>query len=175
MDARGKGRAWAGRAGVVVALGLVAAIATAADNASNVRLANSVQKQAVARLLASAARQLDHPECQGLLDEFADASGRPLRAALEASGLRASEYLETSVFFYDAPSRLCGTANLAVTAQGSRAVFVCGERFVRQLSKNSRHAEAALIHEALHSLGLGENPPSSDYISERVLARCGQR
>jgi len=46
---------------------------------------------------------------------------------------------------------------------------------VRQVSKNSRHAEAALIHEALHSPGLGENPPSSDYISERVLARCGQR
>ncbi len=175
MDARRKGSAWVGRVGVVVALGLVPAVAAAAETASNVRLVNSVQQAAVARLLGSAARQLDDPQCQRLLDEFADASGRPLRAALDASGLRASEFLETSVFFYDAPLRLCGTSNLAVTAPGSRAVFVCGERFVRQVSRNSRHAEAALIHEALHTLGLGENPPSSDFISERVLARCGER
>ena len=33
--------------------------------------------------------------------------------------------------------------------------------------------EAILIHEALHSLGLGEDPPSSDYITERIRARCG--
>jgi hypothetical protein len=25
----------------------------------------------------------------------------------------------------------------------------------------------------LHSLGLGENPPTSDHITARVLARCG--
>jgi hypothetical protein len=31
-----------------------------------------------------------------------------------------------------------------------------------------------VIHEVLHSLGLGENPPSSDHITERVRARCGQ-
>jgi hypothetical protein len=33
-------------------------------------------------------------------------------------------------------------------------------------------AEATLIHEALHSLGLGENPPSSRHIQARVRARC---
>ncbi len=171
MDASGKPGVWA----VIVALGLVPAAAAAAGTSPNVRLLNSTQKAVVARLLRSAARQLEYPGCQGLLDEFTDTSGRPLRVALEASGQRASEFLETSVFFYDAPSRLCGTSNLAVTAPGSRAVFVCGERFVRQASRNSRHAEAALIHEALHTLGLGENPPSSDFISERVLARCGER
>jgi len=30
-----------------------------------------------------------------------------------------------------------------------------------------------MIHEALHTLGLGENPPTSAEITERVLARCG--
>jgi hypothetical protein len=176
MDGRGKGRGWAGRVSLTVAaLALMPAVGVAADAMSNVRLVNIVQKSAVARVLGSAARQLGHPQCQGLLDEFKDASGQPLRATLEAYGLEAAEYLERGVFFYDAPSRLCGTANLAVTTPGSRAVFVCGERFVRQTSKNSRHVEAVLIHEALHSLGLGENPPSSDYINDRVLARCGQR
>jgi hypothetical protein len=30
-----------------------------------------------------------------------------------------------------------------------------------------------IIHEILHSLGLGENPPSSDEITKQVAARCG--
>jgi hypothetical protein len=44
---------------------------------------------------------------------------------------------------------------------------------VRQAERSARYAEAVLIHEALHSLGLGENPPLSDYITERIQARCG--
>ena len=31
-----------------------------------------------------------------------------------------------------------------------------------------------MIHELLHSLGLGENPPSSDHITARVRERSGQ-
>ncbi len=34
---------------------------------------------------------------------------------------------------------------------------------------------ATLIHEILHTLGLGENPPSSREITARVLARCGRK
>ena len=30
-----------------------------------------------------------------------------------------------------------------------------------------------IIHEILHSLGLSENPPSSDEITKQVLMRCG--
>jgi hypothetical protein len=33
-------------------------------------------------------------------------------------------------------------------------------------------AQAIVIHEALHTLGLGENPPSSAEITARVLASC---
>ena len=32
--------------------------------------------------------------------------------------------------------------------------------------------EATLIHEALHTLGLGENPPTSREITSRVVSRC---
>jgi len=148
--------------------------ARAGDEAPNVRLTHNTQRFAVARALGGALQKLDRPECQALLDEFTDASGRPLRVALEATGLSAPEYLQR-VFFYDGPPRLCGTSGLAVTTPRSRAVFVCGSRFVRQMSSNSRHAEATIIHEMLHSLGLGENPPSSDHINTRVLARCGQQ
>jgi hypothetical protein len=34
-------------------------------------------------------------------------------------------------------------------------------------------AEAVVIHEVLHTLGLDENPPSSDQITTRVERRCG--
>jgi hypothetical protein len=33
---------------------------------------------------------------------------------------------------------------------------------------------ASFIHEILHTLGLGENPPSSREITKRVIARCGR-
>jgi hypothetical protein len=33
--------------------------------------------------------------------------------------------------------------------------------------------ENTLIHEMLHSLGLGENPPSSGEINGQVMRRCG--
>jgi hypothetical protein len=33
-------------------------------------------------------------------------------------------------------------------------------------------AESAIIHEFLHTLGLGEDPPSSREISSRVMRQC---
>ena len=58
----------------------------------------------------------------------------------------------------------------AFTVRGSGVVFVCGRNFARQ---GPRLQENALIHEMLHSLGLGENPPSSKQISRQVEKRCG--
>jgi hypothetical protein len=156
---------------VVLALG--PAVAKAGDEASNVRLVHSAERFAVARAVEGAARKLADPSCQALLDEFTDEAGHSLRASLDGLGLSAPDFLQR-VFFYDGPSRLCGTSGLAVTTPGSRAVFVCGARFVREISRNDRHAEGTIIHEMLHSLGLGENPPSSDHINTRVRARCGQ-
>ena len=174
MHGRERGRGWRRCAAVASALlALAPAAMRAGDDASNVRLVHNSQRFAVARALDGAARMLAHPECQALLDDFTDASGRPLRAALEASGRSAPEYLRW-IFFYDAPPRLCGTSVLAVTRPASRANLVCGSRFVGQMRSNSRHAEAILIHEALHSLGLGENPPSTDEITRRIRAGCGR-
>lgn len=150
--------------------GLLAAEKGAVTNA---RLTDVRERWAVARAIEGASRQLAEPQCQGLFDEFGDASGQPLRATLDAQGLSGPDYL-ARVFFYDAPAPHCGSSNLVITTPGSRAVLVCGPRFVREMARNSRHAEATIIHEMLHSLGLGENPPSSDYITSRVRARCGR-
>jgi hypothetical protein len=175
MEGWQKGRLWARRASIAAAaLALGPSVARAGVDGSNVRLVHNVEKATVARALDGAARKLALPECQALLDEFKDPSGRPLRAALEASGRSAPDYLGW-VFFYDAPPGLCRTSSLAVTQPGSRAILVCGSRFVRQVGRDPRHAEATLIHEVLHSLGLGENPPSPDFITERIEARCWPR
>jgi hypothetical protein len=139
------------------------------------RLALAGHRFAVARAIQGATAQLADARCQALLDEFKDAEGRPLRSVLTTLGLTMSDYAK-QVFFYDAPEWACrgGGGNLAVTRPGNRAIFVCGARFQREMAKNSRNAEAIVIHELLHSLGLGENPPSSDHITARVRAQCGR-
>jgi hypothetical protein len=63
-------------------------------------------------------------------------------------------------------------ATLAATEPGSRVVFICPTAFVETEVGNPEDAEATLIHEMLHSLGLGENPPRSRDITERVRVRC---
>jgi hypothetical protein len=63
---------------------------------------------------------------------------------------------------------------LAFTAQGSRVVYLCGRDFERAWRKDAREAQATIIHELLHSLGLGENPPSPRKITDRVQRLCWQ-
>jgi hypothetical protein len=155
-----------------VAASLVAADAEPPVEAKNCHLRDPRQRAAVARGILGAARRLERPECQVLLDEFADASGRPLRAVLAGMDARAAEYLRW-VYFHDADPTTCGGLTLVHTTVGSRVIRVCGRKFERAMADNALHAEAVIIHEMLHSLGLGENPPTSYHITERVLARCG--
>jgi hypothetical protein len=50
-------------------------------------------------------------------------------------------------------------------------VVVC-PGFARVARSEPGVAESLVIHEVLHTLGLGENPPSSSEITRRVEARC---
>jgi hypothetical protein len=144
-----------------------------ADGAPGARLLQPAERMAVSQAIRGAGLKLARPECEGLLDEFADAEGRPLRAALAAQGLDAGTFL-SQVFFYDAPPVACEGLTLAGShLVGSRVIRVCGRRFARAWAESSSHAEAVIIHEMLHALGLGENPPTSAYITKRVFARCG--
>jgi hypothetical protein len=117
-----------------------------------------------------ARQRLEHPACQGLLSEYSDASGRSLRENLEALGETPGTYLARIVFADGSGRRRCsGYEAYAFTKTGSREVYVCGRAFK---GLNPLMAQAIVIHEALHTLGLGENPPSSAEITARVLARC---
>ncbi len=64
---------------------------------------------------------------------------------------------------------------LAFTAVGTPVVKVCLYRLVEAFRRDPREAAAILLHEQLHALGLGENPPPSREITLRILERCGGR
>lgn len=143
------------------------------ERAPRVRLKDGQAAALVRRALASASRRLEEPSCHSLLEDFRDASGRTLRAALEQRTLTAAEHLNGLLFYEGAGQPGCGPGIvLAITAVGSSVVFVCSKALV----KNSRRGQAGhvmVIHEMLHSLGLQENPPTPSEINARVIARCG--
>jgi len=62
---------------------------------------------------------------------------------------------------------------LAFTHTGSRVIHVCGATFMKRSMRNRMAAEVILIHEFLHTLGLGEHPPTPDAITAQVTLRCG--
>jgi hypothetical protein len=91
--------------------------------------------------------------------------------------LTGAGYLARRMWFVDGSgARACqDSSTVFATQPGGAVVFVCA----RQLRTLAFHdpvvVEALLIHEELHSLGLGENPPSTDQITSQVQRRCGTR
>jgi len=139
-----------------------------------IRTRTGADTMAVTQALSGAQRKLRHPDCRRLLTDFRDGEGRALAENLAALEMEPSDYV-TLLVILDGGARtgggLCRNFNIAaVTSPHSRVVFVCGVSFRAQpagLRENS------LIHEMLHSLGLGENPPTPAEISRQVWHRCG--
>jgi hypothetical protein len=125
--------------------------------------------------IEGAARRIGQPRCSSLLTDFKDAQGRPLVERLGASGMDASTYIRELRFVDGWALTQChaNTYTVAVTQPGSRVIYVCGARFSDSYQRATLAADAIVIHEFLHSLGLGEDPPSSEEISWRVKQRCG--
>jgi hypothetical protein len=138
-----------------------------------IRDLNPMHTAAVERALAGAAHRLESAECRRIFTDFRDGAGIPLQRRLDALGLAAPDYLSFIVFANGVGSRSChGTDIMAVTAPRSRVVFVCGPSFAAAQARNAERAEMVVLHEALHTLGLGENPPNSLEITRRVAERC---
>lgn len=136
---------------------------------------NPLHAAAVERALVGAARRLERPECRRIFVDFRDGAGAPLQDGLDRLGLAAPEYLALVVFADGFGQRSCnGTDVMAVTAPGSRVVRVCGPRFSQAQARSPERAELVVLHEALHTLGLGENPPDSLEITRRVGERCAR-
>ena len=165
-----------GRAAGVVALtaGMMLGGPRAVRGAPSYRRVAGEVAHSVRGALDGARGMLARKGCVRILEEFKDASGRPLRATLDELALTPAEYLER-LFVYDGEgSGHCRKTHvLAMTTPGSRVVLVCGARFAAARRRDPRLTEVVLIHETLHTLGLGENPPTTGEITSRVFARCG--
>jgi hypothetical protein len=137
-----------------------------------VRITQTATAVTVKQALDGAAKRLERGACRSVLDEFRDAAGRPLREALDRTGATPAGYMRRILFYDGSESPLCQKGALAITQPGSHAVRICSEGIRSRYRRDPRYVEAILIHEALHTLGLEENPPSSFEITQRVLARC---
>lgn len=158
----------------IVAVGALAGtsrVEGAEATVANARLRQPRDRAFLAEAIRGAARRLSDPRCQELLGDLRDRSGRPLREALDAEGLSAPTFLGR-LYFYDGTESGCGARRLAYTQPASRVVYVCASRFRELYQQNTTQAEVAVVHEALHCLGLGENPPTWQEINARVEAAC---
>jgi hypothetical protein len=92
---------------------------------------------------------------------------------LAERGQSAREHFSSLTFDGGDGKPPCGReATLAFTSPGASAVHVCTRQFAAVFHGDTERAVATLIHEQLHTLGLGENPPTSLEITEQVLKRC---
>jgi len=117
-----------------------------------------------------ARERLGRPKCQAVLTDFESVDGGRLDEVLRASGRTAQEQLDRMVLESGMGRHVCDRSVLASTRVHSPVVSICLRRF---MFLRSAHQEVILIHEMLHAIGLGENPPDSLAITKRVMERCG--
>ena len=129
----------------------------------------------VERAIEGARQRLADPECQQVFTDFEDRNGNSLLANLIATGKSAAGYLDL-IWFIDAsnasalPSQR--TAGGLYVTRTSRRLRLRVDLRAPVFPAESGVAEFLIIHEMLHSLGLGENPPTSDQITKQVARRC---
>ncbi len=149
---------------------------TGADGAAAVPVFHPGGLNAIVQMAAfEAHRRLADPGCQQIFSDFRNASGDRLQDKLDSLGQTGQSFLSW-IWFVDAhfEGRCAQTDVLAFTSPGSQVVFYCGERFTRSITRlGLGRLATTILHEELHSLGLGENPPSSVEITRRVELRCG--
>jgi hypothetical protein len=155
-------------AGSIAAILLTTCVSPGAVRADSPRGELEV-RLAIRRAEARTAR----PECEAIYHDFHDEAGRPLSDRLSELGQTGRQNFRDIAFrlVEDAPACRAGGV-LAFTSPGSRDVRLCRRAFTEAVRRDERDAVATLIHEQLHGLGLGENPPTSREITDRVLRRC---
>jgi hypothetical protein len=140
-----------------------------------VRIPDPVSRRAVVSELRSAVARVEDTGCRNILQDFTDRDGRPLEERLTSLRVDFDQYVSLLLFYDGSRSARCEKGALAFTAPGSRVIHVCIDQLKSVQWSQPDYVIAALIHEILHTLGLGENPPSSYDITKRVLALCGRR
>jgi hypothetical protein len=138
-----------------------------------IRVGHARDAFVVGRAVEVAARRLEDVACLEVLSVFHDARGNTLAEVLAAQGRTAPDHLRRLLFYSGTDRPQCRGDALAWTVPGSHVVFVCPDRLRNAYAINPARVEAVILHEMLHTLGLGENPPRSLEITSRVEAACG--
>jgi hypothetical protein len=165
-----------------VSLGLTSIAQTTAPQLSEkppdlpwtrVYIKDAFTADAARRALEGAAGRLAKPSCRLVFSEFQDGRGLPLSDRLVELDASPEGYLRLIVFLDGGGSPKCGKPGvLAFTSRNSRVVYLCGRDFERAERRDPGAMQVTIIHELLHSLGLGENPPSPREISFGILRLC---
>lgn len=125
--------------------------------------------------LEEALRRLSDSRCAEIFTDFTDGEGRRLDRNLEEAATSAPGYLGLVLFYDGRSTEPCRNSQvLAWTNPGSRAVLICWDQFSAKQRGDFGFAANTIIHETLHTLGLGETPPDPRVITERVALRCGR-
>jgi len=139
-----------------------------------IRVPDPLARRAAIAALEAASTRLADPDCAKILTDFQDTRGQALSDGLSSLGVQIQDYLPMITFMDDTRHRRCASGVLVFTVPGSRVVRVCSDELKRIGTQQPEYVVASFIHEILHTLGLGENPPSSSQITARVLTRCGR-
>lgn len=151
---------------------VVAAMLEAAPEPDGVRLAGHWYEALVQRATRGASKRLSVPACAAVVDEFRDEAGRPLGQRLGELEMDASSYVRMILVYDGSNERACRQPRVyAFTTPGSRVVRACPS-LGRLARIDPERAEAVVIHEMLHSLGLAEDWPSGQDITAVVEGRC---
>src|SRR5512140_1279606 len=109
---------------------------------------------------AIAIGRLKKPECATVLSDFRDSQGHSLKENLESLRMTEPEFFLSLRFVEGSHVALCNRAEVAAgTTPGRRVIAVCVATFDNLQREHPGLAADVLIHEMLHALGLGENPP----------------
>ena len=139
-----------------------------------IRIPDPVARDAAITSLEAAAARLEDRDCLKVLTDFQTTDGSTPAGQLAAWGIDMQTYMTWVTFMDDSRHQLCEKGGLFFTSPGSRVVRVCAAQFKLIRHHPPGYLAALFIHEILHTLGLGESPPSSEEITRRVMLRCGR-
>ena len=138
-----------------------------------VHIPDPVARRVTIQALEAAFERLDSEQCRQILTDFPE-QDHLLTDTLFVLAVDIRTYLTMLVFIDDSRNRYCVSGVIAFTVPGSRVVRVCVDELKATWTRNPEHTIASFIHEVLHTLGLGENPPSSstDHRARAVAMRA---
>jgi hypothetical protein len=140
----------------------------------HIRLRRRFDAEIVRDALRGARRRLQGSNCRQILTDFADPDGQTLASRLGLLGDSLEDRLDQMLFYDGDEATDCQPAHVMARAiPGSPVVRMCPP-FLRRYYIDRRYGQVMILHEALHSIGLSENPPSSAEITARIMARCGR-